>query len=108
VILIPSFGNGLERAFAECVSGLITVAVVQSLLASSGNIVTIIVVNLIFIAGIIFLIDIIPYWSITYLLGWIIGIIFLGTKTTLLSWWEIPIYLLVGGFFLYVKLKNKF
>ena len=108
MIRIPSFGNGFERAIGEVVTGLITVAIIQSLLASSNNLPLIIIVNIIFIAGIVFLVDVIPYWSISYLLGWIVGILLLGTKTTLLPWWELILYFGVGMFFLYIKIQNHF
>lgn len=108
MIPIPSFGHGFERAIGEVVTGLITVAIIQSFLASSNNLTLIIIVNILCIAGVVSLINVIPFWSIAYLLGWIVGILLLGTKTTLLPWWEVVLYFGVGIFFLFVKFRNQF
>jgi len=50
--------------------------------------------------------DVIPYWGITYTIGWLFGITYIGSK--LMEWWEVPVYCAIGVFFLYVKFSNKF
>lgn len=78
----------------------------RSYLISSGHESLVFFVNILSIIGIIMLFDVIPFWGITYTLGWLFGIAYIGSQ--LMEWWEVPIYIAIGLFFLYVKLNNKF
>lgn len=86
--------------------GIVMVAFIQSFLISSGYESIAFLANLASIAAVIFLIDKMPYWGITYTLGWIIGLIYIGSK--LMDWWEVLLYIAAGAFFLYLKMDNKF
>lgn len=103
---MPSFSDSFVRAITEAVSGIVMGLFVRSLLISSGNGLLVFLGTVVSIFGIIMLIDKIPFWGIFYTIGWIFGILYIGSK--LLEWWEIPVYLAIGGFFLYIKLNHKF
>jgi hypothetical protein len=88
------------------VTGLVVILIARSFLISSGYESLVFLLNILSIAGIILLIDKMPFWGIGYTLGWLIGIVYIGSR--LLEWWEDPIYVAIGIFFLYVKVTNKF
>jgi hypothetical protein len=106
VILIPSFSDGVARAITEGVSGIVMVLFARAFLISSGHESLIFLVNILSIIGIIMLFDVIPFWGITYTVGWLFGIVYIGSK--LMDWWEVPVYCVIGLLFLYVKFSNKF
>jgi hypothetical protein len=106
VILIPSFSDGIQRAISEAVAGIIMVLFARAFLISSGYKSLVFLVNILSIIGIIMIFDVIPYWGITYTIGWLFGITYIGSK--LMEWWEVPVYCAIGVFFLYVKFSNKF
>lgn len=103
---IPSFSDGFASAFTQAVTGIVMVIFARAFLESQGYESLFFLINILSIIGIILLIDKIPYWGITYTIGWILGIFYLGSK--LMEWWEIPVYIVIGIFFLYVKINNKF
>jgi hypothetical protein len=78
----------------------------RAYLISSGHESLVFFVNILSIIGIIMLFDVIPFWGITYTLGWLFGIAYIGSQ--LMEWWEVPLYIVIGLSFLYVKLNNKF
>lgn len=51
------------------------------------------------------ILDNIPFWGITYTMGWVFGIFYIGSK--LMEWWEGPVYIAIGIFFLYIKFAKK-
>jgi hypothetical protein len=81
------------------------VAFIQAFLISAGYASFVFLVNIASIAGVIFLIDKMPYWGITYTLGWVVGLFYIGPK--LMDWWEVPVYVAAGLFFLYIKFQNR-
>lgn len=78
----------------------------RAFLISQGHESLVFLVNILSIIGIIMLFDKIPFWGITYTIGWIFGIFYIGSR--LMEWWEVPLYIVIGFFFLYVKVTNKF
>ena len=105
MILIPSFSDGVARVITEGVSGIVMVLFARAFLISSGHESLVILVNILSIIGIILLFDVIPFWGITYTIGWLFGIVYIGSK--FLDWWEVPVYCAIGIFFLYIKFSNK-
>jgi len=101
---MPSFESGLKRAIAEVITGIITLVIIETVLNSYKVGWLMIIVNIISIILIIFLIDKIPFWSLTYLLGWLFG---LALLSSLLSLWEIILYFVIGVPLLIIKFKNK-
>ncbi|MFQ5800387.1 MAG: hypothetical protein ACE5HH_01540 [Candidatus Hydrothermarchaeales archaeon] len=67
------FESGAERAFGEIIGGVVTSAVLISFVES--GILSPILFILLGIAGIVGLMSIMPYWSTTYLLGWLFGLL---------------------------------
>lgn len=78
---------------------------VRAFLISQGHESLVFLVNILSIISIILLFDKIPFWGITYTIGWLFGIAYIGSK--LMEWWEVPVYFAIGLFFLYVKINNK-
>jgi hypothetical protein len=78
----------------------------RAFLISSGHESLVFFVNIVSIIGIILLFDKIPFWGITYTIGWLFGVAYIGSQ--LMEWWEVPVYFIIGAFFLYVKIENKF
>jgi hypothetical protein len=107
---MPTMEHGFNRAVTELVAGGVTYLVVQTLLRSFGYSYLAISLNILSIVAIIGLIDVIPFWSIGYLVGWIFGLIIIGPPLidSLIDWWELLSYVIIGGFFLWIKFKNKF
>lgn len=98
---MPSAEHGFERAVGEAISGFVVAIIAKALLGSFA-----ILFNLISIIAIIALIDVIPYWSISYLIGWLLGLVWIGPY--FMPWWELLLYLAVGAVFLWIKIQNKF
>ena len=98
---MPSAEHGFERAVGEVISGVVTAIFAKALFGSFAFF-----LNLVSIIAIIMLFDVIPFWSISYLFGWLFGLILIGPY--LMPWWELAVYIAVGGFFLWVKIQNKF
>jgi hypothetical protein len=102
---IPTLGDGIERSVAEFIIPLFSYPVISYILGSFGLGWAILIINLISIVGIIEIIHNMEYWSIAYLLGFIFGIIFITYQ--FMEWWEILLYIVVGGLFLSLKLKRR-
>ena len=98
---MPYTKHGFGRAVGEILSGFILSIVARAVFGSFAFL-----FNLLSIVTVIILIDVIPYWSISYLFGWLLGLLLVGPY--LMSWWELAIYLIIGGFFLWIKIRNKF
>ena len=98
---MPSAEHGFERAVGEIVSGVVIAIVANALFGSFAFL-----LNIASIIAIIMLCDVMPYWSISYLFGWLFGLVLIGPY--FMPWWELVIYLSVGGFFLWMKIRNKF
>ncbi len=98
---MPYAEHGFERAVGEIISGFMVAIIAKAFLGSFA-----IILNLLSIIAIIALVDVIPYWSISYLIGWLLGLIWIGPY--FMSWWELPIYFVLGSVFLWIKIQNKF
>jgi hypothetical protein len=106
VIIIPTFSDGFSKAVSQIIVGIVMVLFARAYLISAGHESLVFLINILSIIGIIMLFDVIPYWGITYTIGWLFGIAYIGSQ--LMEGWEVPIYIAIGLFFLYVKLSNKF
>jgi hypothetical protein len=102
---MPSLEHGFQRAIMETITGFIVIAIVESVLITYKLGWLIILVNILSIILIITLIDKITFWSLSYLCGWLFGLVILSS---LLSPWEVILYIIIGIFFIAIKIKNKF
>ncbi len=102
---MSGFESGFQRVITEVVGGIITIVLIEAVLNFYKVGWLMILVNIISIILIIFLMDKITYWSITYLLGWFFG---LAVLSSLLSPWEIILYIIIGVPLLYLKIRNRF
>lgn len=84
---------GIKRAIGEIVSGIVTSAIVNAFVSSgllpSGYVFLFGLINMI---GTITLILSMPYWGVTYTLGWILGV-YLMAQSELIGILEVIIYL---------------
>lgn len=93
---MPTYEHGIKKAFAEIIFGAMVALIVRLLLQSLGIDYLIILFDLASIAAIIELMDKMTYWSISYLFGWLMGLIIsFSVVYNFLSWWEIALYILV-------------
>jgi len=105
---MPTYEHGIKRAFAEIIFGAMIALVVRLLLQSLGIDYLIILFDLASIVAIIELLDKMTYWSISYLFGWLIGLIIsFSVVHNFLSWWEIILYTLITIVTLIQKVARK-
>ena len=105
---MPTYEHGLKRAFIEIISGAIFALVIRLFLQSLGFELLIVLFDLFSIVAIIELMDKMTYWSISYLFGWIVGLVIsFSVAYTFLSWWEIALYVLVTVVTLIQKVARK-
>lgn len=102
---MPSASHGLERVVAEGVTGIVTYAFLSQILASSGHSYGIFLLNIVSTLAIILLLDKMTYWSLSYMVGWALGLTFFGSY--LFEWWELLIYAAITGVGLYIKINNR-
>lgn len=98
---MPYAKHGFERAMGEITFGFVLSIIARAVLGSFTFL-----FNLLSIVSVIALIDVIPYWSVSYTFGWLIGLLWIGPY--FIPWWELAIYLTVGAVFLWIKIQNKF
>jgi hypothetical protein len=103
---MPGAEYGFKRAISEGLTGLVISAVITTYLKSTGDTWLLILFNLASMASIFLFIKNIPFWSIAYLCGWLFSLFIIGQY--LFEWWELLIYFIAGGLFLYIKFKNHF
>ncbi len=103
-MIISGFGYGIKKSTSEVITGVVATSV-YGVLANMGLIPyeIVLVFNVLSILGVIFLIEKAPFWSLTYLIGWVIGIIFM-ISVGLLSWVDITIYIAVSIVSIMIKL----
>lgn len=70
---MPSAEHGFERAVGEIISGFVVSIIARAVLGSFAFL-----FNLLSIVAVIALIDVMPYWSISYTFGWLIGLLWIG------------------------------
>lgn len=93
---MPTYEHGLQRASTEIIFGAIIALIIRLLLQSLELAYLIILFDLASIVAIIELMDKMTYWSISYLFGWLMGLIIsFSVVYNFLYWWEIALYLLV-------------
>lgn len=101
---MPGFEYGIKRAFVEIIIGFIVVLTIQAILHSFKMDHLVVIFDLLSIVAIIFLFDKMTFWSLSYLIGWIIGF---SIFSFVLTRWEIVLYVVVTIFTLFIKLRNK-
>ncbi|MEM0466704.1 MAG: hypothetical protein QXX20_03790 [Candidatus Thermoplasmatota archaeon] len=102
---MPGFEYGFKRAFIEIIIGLIIAITIQAILHSFKMDALVILFDVFSILAIIFLIDKMTFWSLSYLIGWLFGFV---VFSFVLTWWEIILYVVVTFFALFIKIKNRF
>jgi len=102
---MPSFPDGVHRAIIEGCSGVATYAIVSALFLASGIPHAIVIFNIFSIISVIFLLDKMTYWSLTYMLGWAFGLLVIGTHVFGLI--ELLLYGGITGIVLYIKINNR-
>ena len=102
---MPSFQHGVQRAFTEGVGGLVISVFASSFFSAYGVPSAIILFNVISILSIVFLIDKMTYWSLTYIVGWLFGLLVIGAHVFSLI--EFLLYLAVTGIAFYIKVNNQ-
>jgi len=106
--MMPTPEHGFRRAFAEIIFGAMIALVGRLLLQSLEIDYLIILFDLASIVAIIELMDKMTYWSLSYLFGWLIGLIIsFSVVYNFLSWWEIILYTLVTIVTLIQKIARK-
>ena len=75
---MPGAEYGLKRAVSEIVGGFALSIVVRTFAYSFGVPWVSVLFNIFSILMTIGLIDKMPFWSMSYLLGWFIGLIYIG------------------------------
>ena len=90
---MSKFEYGLRRAITEAIMGAITSAILLAFI-NSGNLDPSysLLFQLLNIVGIIGLIQAMPYWGTTYLIGWLIGT-FIMYDSGLIGTFELLIYI---------------
>ena len=100
---MPTFNNGVERAFGEIIVGVISSAILLAFLnlVISSQILFIIL----YIVGIITLVKLMPHWSTIYLLGWLFGIYMLSSVLDII---QLIIFILAPIAILGLRIKKIF
>jgi hypothetical protein len=105
---MPDMGNGLKTAIVSPIIGLVVSTFVSASLSSmmpgSGNGLAVMFNLLSIVVGIESL-QKAKYWGVMYSLGYFAGIMIIGKY--FMESWEYPIYLLVIGFYLFLKITKK-
>jgi hypothetical protein len=98
------FPHGLNRALQVVVGGLILALTIRAVLDALGYKELIVLFNLLSITLIILLFQKMHYWSISYLIGWIAGLM---AFCLILEPWEIILYIVVTIIILFIKIRRK-
>lgn len=102
---MPGFPYGLNRAFTVVFTGFVLALVVRVVLESLGYRELIILFDLVSISLIILLFQKMNYWSLSYLFGWVVGLM---AFCIILEPWEIVLYVVVTFSMLFIKIFRKF
>ncbi len=101
---MPEFPHGLNRALQVVFGGFIFALIIRAVLEAFGYKELIVLFNLLSIALIILLFQKMNYWSISYLIGWIAGLM---AFCLILEPWEIVLYVVVTFVILFIKIQRK-
>jgi hypothetical protein len=105
---MPDAGQGLTTAIIGPVIGLVASAIVSAILPAmipgAGNSLAVLFNILSVIVGIESL-QKAKYWGLLYSAGYFVGIALIGRY--FMESWEYPIYLLVIGFYIFLKISRK-
>jgi hypothetical protein len=105
---MPDIGNGLITSIMGAVLGVVASASVSALLPAAApgagsNLA--VLFNLFSIVFGLSSLQSAKYWGLMYSAGYFIGIALIGKY--LMEPWEYPIYLLVIGFYIFLKITRK-
>ena len=101
---MPGFPYGLNRALQVVVGGFILALIIRVMLEALGYKELIVLFNLLSIVIIILLFQKMNYWSLSYLIGWVIGLM---AFCLILEPWEIILYVVVTIVILFIKIKRR-
>ena len=105
---MPDMGNGLTTAIMGTVLGFVASAVVSAVLPATmpgaGNGLAVLF-NLVSIIVGLGSLQSAKYWGLLYSAGYFLGIALIGKY--FMEPWEYPIYLLVIGFYIFLKISRK-
>lgn len=102
------FGYGAKRAIIEIISGFVTSVIVNAFISSGLLSSTyVLLFSLINILDLVALIFAMPCWGITYLLGWVFGVIMM-LQSGLIGIVEVVIYLGIPLVVLILRAKSWF
>ncbi|MEM5771427.1 MAG: hypothetical protein QW790_01620 [Candidatus Aenigmatarchaeota archaeon] len=102
------FGYGVKRAIGEIIGGFVTSVIVDAFISSGLlNPAYVFLFALLNILGLILLLLTMPAWGITYLLGWIFGVVIMF-QSGLIGILEAILYLGVPIFVIMLKIKSWF
>ncbi len=99
---MPDLGDGLKTAIIGPLLGFIASAVVSAAFPGSG---LVILFNLLSILVGIISLQNAKYWGVMYSAGYFVGLLLI--KKYFMEPWEYPIYLVIIGFFIFLKLTRK-
>ncbi len=99
---MPDLGDGLTTAIVGPLLGFVASAVVSAVLPGSG---LVILFNLFSILVGIISLQNAKYWGVMYSAGYFIGLLLIGKY--FMEPWEYPIYLVIIGFFIFLKVTRK-
>lgn len=101
---MPGFQHGLDRAIKVFLGGFVIAVIIRSILGSYDLHYLVIIFDILSIMAIVFLFDKMKYWSFSYLIGWVLGLIIFFS---ILSLWEIILYVVIFVIVFFIKFKNK-
>jgi hypothetical protein len=99
---MPRIKSGLSRAAAEVIMGAATVFIIEAAIKFLLPPEYLLIYRILTVIGMIFILMAMKYWSTRYIVGWLFGMVFLFaiSGTSLLSTWELFLYLGVPGYVL--------
>ncbi len=101
---MPGADYGFARAVSEVTTGFVLAILVKTIFSAFGMYYAVVLFNIMFIVLIVGLLDVMPFGSLAYLIGWLFGIITVGPF--FLSLPELFLYLVVGLFVLCMKFNR--
>jgi hypothetical protein len=94
--------SGISRATTEVIMGAVTVFIIEVIITLLLPPEYLLIYRILTVIGMIFVLMAMKYWSTRYLFGWLFGmaVLFAISSTSLVSTWELFLYLGVPIFVL--------
>jgi len=98
--------DGFIRAIKDTIAGIVISVLTKVIILqfTDNEILAIIGSITVFTLALIILYEKMNYWGILYLIGWILGLM---VMSSVMSFFEIIINILIAGFYLYIKISKK-